>query len=139
MLTGAMAKAYISGLQFPANRSSTPFLKTVATAKHFLGYTLDRTPPRLNFLANISATDIAQTYTPAFAQAVATGVRSVMCAYSGVNGHPSCASQLVETDILRTKMDFSGFIVSDCGAVEFIQSQYHLAPTIEDAVAWAMR
>ncbi len=40
------------------------------------------------------------------------------CSYNAVGGVPACASEALLGDTLRRRWKFSGFVVSDCGAVE---------------------
>lgn len=139
-LTAAIGRSYIAGLQRGSSveNVSTPFLRVAATAKHFAAYSLDRMPPRLSFDPDVTTVDLMQTYTVATRAAVEEGVASVMCAYSGVNGSPSCASHELEQLLLRDTFGFQGFVVSDCGAIEFLQTKHHVAATIEEAVGFAM-
>jgi hypothetical protein len=57
-------------------------------------------PPRLSFDPNISEADLQQYYVPAFQAVVSAGAKSVMCAYNGINGYPSCMSPLIQ-QVLR--------------------------------------
>jgi beta-glucosidase-like glycosyl hydrolase len=87
--------ALIRGLQANASYGQ-PYPLVGATAKHFFGYNLESNfaksklfpnggadgQYRLKADVNISATDMTQTYLPAFAAAVTKGeARSVMCSY----------------------------------------------------------
>ena len=45
------------------------------------------------------------------------GAYSVMCAYNRVDGLPACASPRLLDDILRKQWGFTGYVVSDCGAI----------------------
>lgn len=93
------------------------------------------------------------------------GARSVMCAYTSLNGVPSCANSGLLTSILRdqwceghhtatphTQSDtdpdprmrlelrnFTGFVVSDCSAIRHIYDVAHLSPTPEGTAAAALR
>ena len=60
-----------------------------------------------------------QTFFPAFKQCVDAGARSIMCAYNGVNGYPSCMSPLM-AEVLRKEWGFDGYIVTDSGALKFM-------------------
>jgi beta-glucosidase len=124
-LTGAMGIAMVRGLQEGSQANVTAI---AATIKHFIAYDVDEEPPRLSFDPNISAADLAQTYQPAFEDCVVRGkAEAVMCAYSGVNGYPSCVSPLLEST-LRGEMGFGGYVVSDSGAIDFLVSEYHRYP-----------
>ena len=58
------------------------------------------------------------TYLPAFRAAVVEGrAASIMCVYNAVNGVPGCASTDLLQARLRDQWHFTGYVVSDCGAV----------------------
>eukprot|EP00039_Didymoeca_costata_P030776 m.31297 g.31297 ORF g.31297 m.31297 type:complete len:545 (+) comp8300_c0_seq2:1056-2690(+) len=56
----------------------------------------------------------------------------VMCSYNAVNGVPSCANDYNNNKILRGMFNFTGMVVSDCGAVGGIQSNHHFTNTTDD-------
>lgn len=41
-----------------------------------------------------------------------------MCAYNAFQGQPCCGSDLLMTDILRRKWKFTGYVTSDCWAID---------------------
>ena len=47
------------------------------------------------------------------------------CSYNSINGVPSCASSHLMTDLARKQWGFKGYIVSDCGATDYVQTQHH--------------
>lgn len=128
-LTGNLAASFIKGLQ----NEGGPLL-TVATPKHFDAYSVDKMPPRLSFDPNISEADLHQYYYPAFRKAVFAGAKSIMCAYNGINGYPSCMSPLIQ-QVLRGEMGFDGYVVTDSGAVKFMVEKFHRFSNITDAAA----
>ena len=91
-------------------------------AEGLQGYSVEEVDgySRTYFDAVIPEEDLTDTYLPAWKAVVQEGkVGSVMCSYNAVNGTPSCANSRLQTEILRG-WNFSGFVVSDCGAVENI-------------------
>ncbi|MCS7314147.1 MAG: glycoside hydrolase family 3 C-terminal domain-containing protein [Bryobacteraceae bacterium] len=134
-LTGRLAAAFIRGLQGNHPR----YLKTVATAKHFAVHSGPE-PLRHSFDARVSVADLYESYLPHFETAVReAGAASVMCAYNRVNGEPACASKLLLEDILRGQWGFTGYVVSDCGAIRDIYTEHRTAPTPEAGSAEALR
>ena len=116
-------------LQTSANRTSEPStLPTSArvllshaccVGKHFFGYG----DSVYNNKVELSQTDIQQTYHVAFKACVQKGrARSLMCAYSTVNGYQSCQHPALK-DVVRDEWGFDGFICSDAGAVGLIKGQ----------------
>ncbi len=112
-LTGRIAVNFIKGLQ----GNDPKYLKTVATAKH---YAVHSGPEYSRHSDNIYVNDrdLYETYLPAFRAAVEeANVQSVMCAYNRFRDIPCCGSDLLLGRILREEFGFSGYIVSDCGAI----------------------
>ena len=69
----------------------------------------------------LSETDIQQTYHVAFKACIQKGkARSIMCAYSTVNGYQSCEHPALK-EVVRDEWGFDGFICSDAGAVGLIK------------------
>ena len=56
-----------------------------------------------------------------------------MCAYNAVNGEPSCANEFLLKDMLRGRMNFTGYLVTDCGALGGVTRGHHFA--IDDVQA----
>jgi beta-glucosidase len=134
-LTGRMAVALIKGLE----GDDPKYLKTVATAKHYAVHSGPETL-RHTMDAVVDETDLRDSYLPQFEAAVKEGgALSVMCAYNRVAGLPACANPRLLKDILRTQWGFSGYVVSDCGAVGDIYLSHKTAPTAAEGVALALK
>ena len=58
---------------------------------------------------------------------------------NAVNGVPSCANDVFNNQILRNFFNFSGMIVSDCGAVSGITGSHNYTHTPDDTVRTALR
>lgn len=149
MLTSALAVAFIEGLQA---RCDAGYLETIATPKHFDAYTIDKEPPRLEFMANITERDLRQYYFAAWERVVReSSPGSIMCSYNGIqtsirNGGsgaavdvkaPMCASPLIQS-VLRDELGFDGYVVTDSGALDFMITKFHSAANDSDAAAQAM-
>ncbi len=133
-LMGTMGVQFIKGLQGDDPR----YLKTVATAKHYAVHSGPESD-RHTFDARASDVDLWTSYLPHFEAAVREGhASSVMCAYNRFDGQPACASDRLLGQILRAQWDFSGYVVSDCGAIGDIQSGHKVESTLEGAAARAM-
>jgi beta-glucosidase len=120
-LTGRIAVAFIKGMQ----GNDPHYFKVIATAKHYAVHSGPE-PDRHRFDVHPSERDLNGTYLPAFRAAVKDGhVDSIMCAYNAINGYPACANtELLQTDLKA--WGFSGYIVSDCGAInDFFSANGH--------------
>ena len=134
-LTGRLAVQFIRGMQGDDPR----YLKTVATVKHFAVHSGPE-PERHTFGAVVSERDLRESYLPHFAAGIQQGrAYSLMCAYNRVDGSPACGSDLLLKDILRGEWGFSGYIVSDCGAINDISERHKVAPTAAAAAALAVK
>ncbi|MEQ1676003.1 MAG: glycoside hydrolase family 3 N-terminal domain-containing protein, partial [Chitinophagaceae bacterium] len=113
-LTAMMAKAFVRGLQ----GEDPKYLKAAACAKHFAVHSGPE-PSRHSDNFNPSAYDLWDTYLPAFRELIVNAnVAGVMCAYNAINTQPCCANDLLMNDILRNQWKFTGYVTSDCWAVD---------------------
>ena len=134
-LASRMAVAFITGMQ----GDDTHYLKTVATPKHFAVHSGPE-PLRHSFDAEISEQDLNDTYLPAFRASIAEAkASSIMCAYNSVEGAPACASGDLLQTRLRDSWGFTGYVVSDCGAIGDIAAGHQYKPTIMQAAAAAVQ
>ena len=133
-LTGQIGSAFVRGLQ----GYDSKYLKVAACAKHFAVHS---GPEKLrhSFNANVSNQDLYETYLPAFKSLIDSGVEIVMCAYNSVNGEPCCGSENLISDILRDEFDFSGHVVSDCGAINDIHSNHNFTNSNLESIAYAIK
>src|ERR1700723_1011737 len=74
---------------------------------------------------------------PAFAEAIREG--HAMAAYHEIDGIPFAGYPFLLKTILRQEWGFSGFVLSDLGAIERLYSAHHVAATPKDAACMAIR
>ncbi|MGZ3754559.1 MAG: glycoside hydrolase family 3 C-terminal domain-containing protein [Mucilaginibacter sp.] len=135
-LTGSLGNVFVTGLQ----GDDPKYLKAAACAKHYAVHSGPELS-RHKFNIDVSDYDLWDTYLPAFKNLVVNAkVAGVMCAYNAFRGQPCCGSDLLLTNILRNKWDFTGYVTSDCGAIDdFYQSYGHkTSPDAESAAADAV-
>jgi beta-glucosidase len=112
-LTSMLAVSFVKGLQ----GNNPHYLKAAGCAKHFAVHS----GPEYNrhtFNSSISNYDLWDTYLPAFKKLAQAGVAGFMCAYNAFDGQPCCSSDKLMINILRNSWKFSGYVTSDCGAIE---------------------
>ncbi|MES2772780.1 MAG: glycoside hydrolase family 3 C-terminal domain-containing protein [Bacteroidota bacterium] len=130
-LTKRLGASFVKGLQGDDPR----YLKAAACAKHFAVHSGPE-PSRHSDNFNPSTYDLWDTYLPAFKELIVNSkVAGVMCAYNAVNTQPCCANDLLMNDILRKQWKFTGYVTSDCWAVDDF-FKYH--KTHKDATASAV-
>ncbi|TVU25784.1 hypothetical protein EJB05_28293 [Eragrostis curvula] len=107
-------------------------LQTSACCKHATAYDLED----WNGVARTSA----DTFNPPFRSCVVDGGAScVMCAYTGINGVPACASSDLLTGTFKGAWGLDGYVSSDCDAVALMRDAQRYRPTPEDTVAVALK
>ncbi len=136
-LVGRLSSAYIEGFQtIPDGMKAQPgqSLFAGATAKHYLGdggttfgtstqnimkpYLLDQGDMRYDEAA------VRSLFLPPYQEAVRDGVMSVMISFSSWNGTKMHANKHMITDVLKGELGFAGFVVSDWGGIDQINSNY---------------
>lgn len=133
-LTAMMGKAFVNGLQ----GDDPKYLKAAACAKH---YAVHSGPEPLRHSFNVSPGnyDLWNTYLPAFKELVTKAhVAGVMCAYNAFQTQPCCASDVLMTDILRNRWKFTGYVTSDCGALDDFFNFHKTHPNAVSASADAL-
>lgn len=134
-LTSRLGVAFVKGLQ----GDDPKYLKTIATPKHYAVHSGPE-PERHRFDAVAAERDQRETYLPAFrATVMEARAASVMCAYNRTNGEPCCASTNLLGERLRGEWGFSGYVVSDCGAIDDIYKRHNFVKTAEEASALAVK
>ncbi len=130
-LTAMLGKAFVRGLQ----GEDPNYLKAAACAKHFAVHSGPE-PSRHSDNFNPAVYDLWDTYLPAFRELITkANVAGVMCAYNAVDTQPCCANDQLMNDILRKQWKFTGYVTSDCWAVDDFY-KYH--KTHKDATASAV-
>jgi beta-xylosidase len=93
-LVGTVASAYVRGLESAG---------IVATLKHFVGYSASKAGRNLAPVS-VGARELADVLLPPFEMAIREGgARSVMHAYTDIDGVPSAADESLLTTLLRDR------------------------------------
>ena len=112
-LNSVMAAARVKGAQ--GNDYSAPD-KVVTSVKHFVAYGQPEAGRDYN-TTDMSLQRLWNFYLPPFKAAVDAGADTAMCSFNAINGVPGCANKYTETQILKQRWGFDGFIESDYTAV----------------------
>jgi beta-glucosidase-like glycosyl hydrolase len=116
-----MTVAFVRGVQH--HPDSNTQLLTTAMLKDWVVYNLESSQPvgggdwqyRDKYNAVVSDADLRQSFMPAFeAGAVEGGARSMMTSYHALNGVPSTAHPMIQSE-LRERLDWQGMMMSDGG------------------------
>jgi beta-xylosidase len=129
-LVGTIALGYVRGLE------STGI---VATLKHFIGYSASKAGRNLAPVS-MGRREFNDVMVPPFELAVRDGgVRSVMHAYTDIDGVPSAGDESLLTGLLRDTWGFTGTVVADYFGIAFLKTLHGVAGSWEDAAASALK
>ena len=133
-LTATLGKSFVRGLQ----GDHPKYLKAAACAKHYAVHSGPE-PSRHVFNAEVSNYDLWDTYLPAFRELVMNAkVAGVMCAYNAFRKQPCCASDELMVNILRKQWKFTGYVTSDCWAIDDFFKNHKTHPDAASASADAV-
>ncbi len=128
-LTAAMGSAFVRGLQDMQDRTRG----IAATAKHFIGHGV--TEGGLNMSRNlVTERELEEVHCKPFQAAISEGgLMGVMNSYCSMNGEPVACSHKLLTDMLRGRMGFTGFVVSDYISIDRLVDPFCVAATYTEA------
>jgi beta-xylosidase len=128
-LVGTIATAYVKGLEQAG---------IVATLKHFVGYSASKAGRNLAPVS-IGQRELSDVLLPPFEMAIReSGVRSVMHAYTDIDGVPSAADGELLTGLLRETWGFDGTVVADYFGIAFLHTLHAVAGSWGDAAKVAL-
>ena len=129
------ARAVVKGFQ-TENLSNEKSM--LACAKHFVGYGASEGGRDYN-ITDISDYSMQNYYLPAFRAAVESGAATVMSSFNTINGVPASGDKHILTELLRDQLGFEGFVVSDWGAIEQMNTNSGYAETKSEAATLALK
>lgn len=133
-LSARLGVAFVTGLQGHDPR----YLKIVSTPKHFAANNEEHN--RFSCNPIISERDLREYYLPAFEACIKEGnAASIMSAYNAINGVPCTLNPWLLTQVLRKEWGFNGYVVSDCGAPEFLVTQHKFCKLPETAATLSLK
>jgi beta-xylosidase len=117
-LVATVGTAYARGLE------STGL---ICTLKHFAGYSASRGGRNLAPAA-VTSRQVADLLLPPFEMAIRMGgARSVMHAYTDLDGIPTAADPYLLSEVLREAWDFTGTVVADYFGISFLELLHGVA------------
>jgi beta-glucosidase len=75
--------------------------------------------------AQLDEASLRRIHLAPYFDVIQEGVLTVMVSFSSWNGHKLHAHKYLVTDVLKGEMNFPGFVVSDWGAVDQLDSDYY--------------
>jgi len=132
-LGGQLGAAFIHGVQDPLGNKE----KLIVSVKHYMAYSdpksgKDRTD------AWIPEHYLREYHLPSFAEAIQAGARNVMVNSALINGIPTHINKHILTDILKTELGFTGFIVTDWQDIENVYRRDKMTGSVKEAIGLAI-
>ncbi len=128
---------------FLSSKMGVAYMKTledeniIATPKHFVANVGDG--GRDSYPIDMNERYLSEIHYPPFKDAVQkAGARSIMTSYNSVNGSPATANDYLLNNLLKKRWGFSGFVISDAGAVGGANVLHYTAKDYPDAGKNAM-
>lgn len=134
-LTGLLGSRFVQGIQ----GAEGFYLRANATPKHFAVHSGPESQ-RDGFNSKVSAHDLSDTYLAAF-DFIARQAHpaAMMCSYNAINGTPACANEGLLDARVRKQWGFTGYVVSDCDAIDEITEYLHFTPDHAHGAAAALK
>jgi beta-xylosidase len=128
-LVATVGTAYVRGLESSG---------LVSTLKHFVGYSTSRGGRNLAPAA-VTSRQIADLLLPPFEMAIRLGgARSVMHAYTAIDGIPTAADPALLSGVLREAWGFGGTVVADYFGISFLELLHGVAADAGHAASLAL-
>ena len=128
-LVGSIGAAYVRGLESSG---------IVATLKHFVGYSASKAGRNLAPVS-VGPREVADVLLPPFEMVLREGrPRSVMHAYTDIDGVPAAADAELLTGLLREEWGFEGTVVADYFGIAFLKLLHGVAGTWAEAAGLAL-
>jgi beta-glucosidase len=134
-LASRLALSMVSGMQ---GESLNTDHTVVAEPKHFAAHSIPQGGIN-QAVTHLGERELRNVFLPVFKAAlVEGGAMSVMAAYSEIDGVPCIANKWLLTDLLRQEWEFKGFVLSDLGAIQQLETQHHTAGSPKEAIRQAV-
>ncbi len=136
-LVTRMGVAAVTGFQ--GDQYNIPNDKVLTTLKHMTGHGQPESGMNIG-PAQLPERVLREVFFPPFEAAVKEAkAASVMASYNEIDGVPSHANSWLLNDILRNEWGFDGPVVADYFAINELAVRHHVAESIEEAGALALR
>ena len=128
-LVATIGTAYVRGLESAG---------VVATIKHFVGYSGSQSGRNFGPVS-AGPREIADVFLPPFEMAIRDGgARSIMHAYTEIDGIPGAANSALLTGLLRGLWGFDGTVVADYFGVTFLSTLHKVVGSEAEAAVLAL-
>tara|TARA_R110002050_G_scaffold204522_4_gene340155 strand:- start:71891 stop:74548 length:2658 start_codon:yes stop_codon:yes gene_type:complete len=134
-LVGELGVAMIQGMQ---GEDLTSDRSIITEPKHFAVHGIPEAGGNSSPVL-VGERTAREDFLPSFEKAFKKGgALGTMCAYSELDGIPCAANHWLLTDVLRNEWEFKGIVVSDLGAIKYIQTTHHVADSPKESIHQAV-
>ncbi|CAD0005438.1 glycoside hydrolase family 3 N-terminal domain-containing protein [Flavobacterium salmonis] len=134
-LNSEIGLAFIKGLQGDDLKSDRSI---IAEPKHFAVHGIPQAGGNSSPIL-VGERSAREDHLPSFQKAfMKGGALGTMCAYSELDGIPCAANHWLLTDVLRKEWGFRGIVVSDLGAIKYIQTTHKVSDSPKESIREAV-
>ncbi|MGY5354093.1 glycoside hydrolase family 3 N-terminal domain-containing protein [Wenyingzhuangia sp. IMCC45467] len=134
-LAGELGLAMVSGIQGDTLAADNAI---ISEPKHFAVHSQPEAGGNSSPVL-VGERTARQDFLPSFEKVFTKGgALGTMCAYSELDGVPCAANHWLLTDVLRNEWGFKGIVVSDLGAIKYIQTTHYTADSPRESIRQAV-
>ncbi|PAM91677.1 glycoside hydrolase family 3 [Flavobacterium sp. IR1] len=134
-LNSEIGTAMIKGMQGNDLKSDRSI---IAEPKHFAVHGIPQAGGNSSPIL-VGERSAREDHLPSFEKAFRKGgALGTMCAYSELDGIPCAANKWLLTDVLRKEWGFKGIVVSDLGAIKYLQTTHYVASSPKESIREAV-
>ncbi|KQB41758.1 putative beta-glycosidase Glycoside hydrolase family 3 [Flavobacterium daejeonense] len=134
-LNSEIGLGFIQGLQGNDLKSDRSI---IAEPKHFAVHGIPQAGGNSSPIL-VGERSAREDHLPSFEKAFRKGgALGTMCAYSELDGIPCAANHWLLSDVLRNEWGFKGLVVSDLGAIKYIQTTHKVADSPKESIREAV-
>ena len=134
-LVGELGLSMVKGMQGDDLKSDRSI---IAEPKHFAVHGIPQAGGNSSPIL-VGERTAREDFLPSFQKAfVKGGALGTMCAYSELDGIPCAANHWLLTDVLRKEWGFKGIVVSDLGAIKYLQTTHFVTDSPKESIREAV-
>jgi beta-glucosidase len=134
-LNSEIGLAFIKGMQ---GNDLTSDQSIIAEPKHFAVHGIPQAGGNSSPIL-VGERSAREDHLPSFQKAfMKGGALGTMCAYSELDGIPCAANKWLLTDVLRKEWGFKGIVVSDLGAIKYLQTTHKVTDSPKESIREAI-
>lgn len=134
-LNSEIGLAMIKGMQGDDLKSDRTI---IAEPKHFAVHGIPQAGGNSSPIL-VGERSAREDHLPSFEKAFRKGgALGTMCAYSELDGIPCAANHWLLTDVLRKEWGFKGIVVSDLGAIKYLQTTHYVTDSPKESIRTAI-